>query len=98
MDQFHVPVSTDAPDSHGLNFFPEERVKNPNADFGGTPGAIWDEGGGEDLAHIIHAAFVRNGVLFEAYAGVVREDLGTSLSTDTAAKEATAILTSIEPY
>jgi hypothetical protein len=85
------------PDTHGLDLFPEEKLKNPNADFGGTPGVIWEEPGGENLARIINAAFVREGLLVEIYIGV-QEDYPTAASIDTAAEEALAIIQTVRPY
>jgi hypothetical protein len=81
----------------GLNLFPEERLGSPNTNFGGLPGVIWEEGSGEDLARVIRAAFIKDGVLFEAYAGI-KADYPTQSSIDAAAADVTTIINSMRPY
>ncbi len=44
----------------------EEHLQSPNTTFGSLAGVIWDEGGGEGLAHYLHVAFTDGVVVFEA--------------------------------
>jgi hypothetical protein len=84
-------------DSGGANIFIEEKLETPNANFGGTPALIWEEGPLEDLVLVVRAAFIRKGVLFQAYAAI-EGDISLPGSADAASAQVAAILATIEPY
>jgi hypothetical protein len=75
----------------------EERLQTSNVSFGDVPGVIWDEGPGEGAAAILHAAFQKDGVIFEALAGVAADGrTKESIAADIATTR--AVLLSITPY
>ena len=53
--------------------------------------------GGEDLARVVRAAWVQDGVLFEAYAAI-NADFATPTEVDGAEAGARSNVESIEPY
>jgi hypothetical protein len=75
----------------------EQRLQSPNATFGGDPGATWDDGPGEGAAHILHAAFIRLGVVFEVTA-TVADDGRPAGSIAADVLEVQKIFGSITPY
>ena len=83
-------------DGSGFRPSVERRLESPNADFGRQAGSIWDEPG-EDTVVSIHAAFVRDGVVYEIIFDVA--DRGRAPETATAdVGLVRQILTTLQPY
>jgi len=76
---------------------PEQKLATPNTKFGDIPGAIWDEGPGEGLAHIIFGAYLREGVLFLIQGNVV-DGARTPGEIQTDVDLVYAVLATVTPY
>jgi hypothetical protein len=74
----------------------EEHLATPNADFGGHLGAIWQEGGGEGTAVSVHAAFAREGVVYEMVFDIEDDRAAVAIDADVALSR--QILATIQPY
>lgn len=86
-----------AVESGSLDLFPEEKLRRPTTSFGDTAAVIWEEEGGENLAKTIHAAFIRDGVIFEVYAAI-QKDHPTPVGIEAATAQALAVINTIRPY
>jgi hypothetical protein len=77
----------------------ETKLMKPNASFGDVPGVIWEDqqGGADGLAVIIHAAFLKDGVVYEVLANVV-DDGQPSDAIQADVDVIKGILATITPY
>ncbi len=74
----------------------DKHLQAPNATFGGFPGAIWDEGPGEGLSHMIYAAFRKEAVVYVITINIADDADVAAIEADL--KTVTALLATVTPY
>jgi hypothetical protein len=75
----------------------EGHLQTPNTSFGDVEGAIWEDPSGHGTALTLHAAFARDGVVFEIVFRIT-DDGRTKEAIDADAEIARRILTTITPF